>query len=115
MYEKITLSSLKDGAVEERFQYELKKVLDNIADPNTETKKARKITIELTFSPDESCENVSCITKVKSSLVPVKESSCILSLSSAGENLGLYQETTKQFNFPEKKSNEILLKEAVNG
>lgn len=37
MYEKITLSSIKDGAVEERFQYELKKVLNNIADPNTET------------------------------------------------------------------------------
>ena len=73
MYEKVTLSSFKSGAIEERFQLELKKVLENILDPNTELKKPRKITIDLTFLPDESAEVVNCSVKVKSSLVPVRK------------------------------------------
>lgn len=49
----VTLVGLADGAVEERFQVELAKVIDNIKDPNTEAEKARRITVTFVFSPDK--------------------------------------------------------------
>jgi len=115
MYEKITLSTLKGGALEERFQYELKKVLENIVDPNTEAKKQRKITIELILLPDESLEVVGLEAKIKSTLVPIKSAEVILSMSAVGQEPALFQETSKQFNLPDKKKNEVFIKEAVNG
>ena len=46
----IDLSGLADGAVSERFQLELQRVLENIADPNTDPKKARTLTLTLTLN-----------------------------------------------------------------
>jgi hypothetical protein len=47
------LSDLAGGAVEERWQAELHKALENIEDPNTDARKAREITIKVTILPDE--------------------------------------------------------------
>ena len=51
--DELTLTTFKDGAIEEAFQEELKLVLANCMDPNTEWKPKRKITLELTFEVDE--------------------------------------------------------------
>lgn len=51
---KVTLENVGGGVAPELFQNELKRVLGNIADPNTSTKEARKITMEFTFQPNES-------------------------------------------------------------
>lgn len=50
---KMDLMNLMDGAVNERFQQALEQVAANIADPNTEAKKARKIKLIITFKPNE--------------------------------------------------------------
>lgn len=50
----VTLDNIGGGVAPELFQNELKRVLGNIADPNTSTKEARKITLEFTFQPNES-------------------------------------------------------------
>jgi hypothetical protein len=47
----VTLSELKEGAVEEQFQRALGQVLDNIEDPNTDPKLKRVITIKVAFTP----------------------------------------------------------------
>jgi hypothetical protein len=49
----IDLADFAGGAVSERFNQELKKVLENIADPNTDPKKARTITVKVTLKADE--------------------------------------------------------------
>lgn len=49
----IDLSDLASGAVTERFNQELQKALENIADPNTDPKKARTVTIKVTLKADE--------------------------------------------------------------
>ena len=41
----LNLAEMANGAFMEQFNIELKKVLANIADPNTDPKKARKITL----------------------------------------------------------------------
>ena len=62
---QITLSSLASGAVDQLFALELKKVLENIVDPNTDIKTVRKITIEVLFSPygDKSGATIGIICK----------------------------------------------------
>lgn len=50
---KLSFSTLAGGGVEEKLQYALDEVAVNIADPNTDPKKARKITMTLTFKPNE--------------------------------------------------------------
>ena len=64
----ITLSNLLDGAVEERFQDALARVLENLDDPNTDTKPARRIVVVLKVTTDDerrgATVEVSCATKL---------------------------------------------------
>jgi hypothetical protein len=58
------------GAVIERLQDEIDKVLSNITDPNTEAKKGREITLKMKFQPNER-RNVSGVKfSVSSKVVP---------------------------------------------
>lgn len=50
----------------------LKKVIVNILDPNTETKTARKLVITLTMKSDDTRQTVSTTMEVKSTLAPQK-------------------------------------------
>jgi hypothetical protein len=54
--EVVTLMNLANGAVGERFQEEWNKVLENIADPNTDAEEKRRISIHVTVNPDENRE-----------------------------------------------------------
>lgn len=47
------LNDMMGGAVTERFSATLKTVLANIADPNTDATRKRKIVLELTISPNK--------------------------------------------------------------
>lgn len=48
----VTLDTIGSGALSELFQAELAKVLANIADPNTDEKGKRTISIQVIFKPD---------------------------------------------------------------
>jgi hypothetical protein len=66
MEEMINLQSFANGAFAERVNQGLKQVLDNIADPNTEWKSKRKLTISLTFDSSEDRE----LTEVDIAVIP---------------------------------------------
>jgi hypothetical protein len=70
---QIKLASIARGSLEEQFNYELKRVLENIYDPNTEPEKKRKITIEMVFTPDDEREIVKIACKTKSVLVTARQ------------------------------------------
>lgn len=53
MKEKLTLASMCGGGVQERINRGLAKISDNILDPNTEAKKKRVLTIQITLTPNE--------------------------------------------------------------
>jgi uncharacterized protein YuzE len=72
MPSKLNLAEMAQGAFMEQFHRELNQVLTNIADPNTDPKKARKITLTMTLKPDENREVVTVETQSKSTLVPPK-------------------------------------------
>lgn len=64
------LSTMSDGGVQEKFEQELKKVAENILDPNTDAKKKRTVTITLTYLPNDNRDAISVYSEVKSKLVP---------------------------------------------
>lgn len=68
--ETMTLSNLCGGAIEELFQRELERVLENIRDPNTKAQKARGISIGIDFAPDEERDSCAVVFCVKSKLQP---------------------------------------------
>lgn len=69
---QLELQKLAGGALQELFDNDLQKILENIADVNTSYKAARKLTLELIFKPtDEDREIVMVEAKTKTSTAPV--------------------------------------------
>lgn len=68
----INLEKFAEGALAEKVNIELQKVMENINDPNTEANKARKVVITLTLKPDEKREIIATTVDTKSTLVPSK-------------------------------------------
>lgn len=58
------------GAIMERADYEMKKVMDNILDPNTKAAKKRTLTVTLELLPDESRQQIQVKAVSKSKLEP---------------------------------------------
>ena len=71
MTKDLSIENLCGGAVNERINRALRKVSDNILDPNTDAKKKRSITLQLTFKPSENDrEEVAVEANVTMKLVP---------------------------------------------
>lgn len=49
------------GAIQERADYEMSSLLNNILDPNTSATAARKLTITLTLKPDDTRQNITFV------------------------------------------------------
>lgn len=64
------LSRLMGGAVQERWEDALGRMTRNILDPNTEPRRARKITMVLTIKPTESRDGGEMSFDVKESFAP---------------------------------------------
>lgn len=65
---KVSLEQMIGGALQEQFGKSFDRVIENLADPNTGFKEARKITIELKFTQNEGRDDVSCAITVKEKL-----------------------------------------------
>lgn len=69
MREVRSLLDFADGASIERINYELQKILENVTNPNTD-EKPRKLTIDITITPQNNRKTVSLKTVVKKTLRP---------------------------------------------
>lgn len=70
MEQVVTLETLGNGAVLERFGVELDKVLQNIADCNTKAEAVREITMKLKIRPDIKRATVQMQIQTSSKLAP---------------------------------------------
>lgn len=86
----IDLNTFSDGALAERANSEIQKVLENIADPNTDPSKARKLTITIEFKADENRDIVRSSVVAKTTLAPAKklESKILLDFDRNGKVTG---------------------------
>jgi hypothetical protein len=66
--QKKSILEMARGAFLERADYEMKRVLDNILDPNTSATAKRKMTITVTFEPDDDRKNIFTKVDVKTAL-----------------------------------------------
>ena len=66
----INLEEFAGGELTAQVNRELETVTRNIQDPNTEAKKARKITVSITIKPNESRDVSIVSVEAKSTLVP---------------------------------------------
>lgn len=67
---EVSLETLADGAAPELFQRELRRVLENIQDPNTDPEKNRRIRLDVTFEPAEGRGEGRVTVKASSKLAP---------------------------------------------
>jgi len=72
MPEKINVLELARGAIQEQIDNQMGRILENLMDPNTDTKTKRKLTVTLEFKLDENRETVDCAAQAKATLAPVK-------------------------------------------
>lgn len=66
----VSLEELIGGALQEQFDKSFRNVVENLSDPNTPFKTARKITITLKFTQNEARDDVSCSVDVQEKLAP---------------------------------------------
>lgn len=91
MEEKIIdLNSFANGALSERCNTDIQKILENIADPNTDAKKVRKLTVTISFHADNERDVVVTSVVSKPTLAPAKpiESKLMMDLDSRGKVTG---------------------------
>ncbi|WP_036126862.1 hypothetical protein [Lysinibacillus sphaericus] len=87
---KINLETFANGALAEKTNMELQKVMDNIFDPNTDATKVRKVTITLTLKADDNREVIATNVDTKCTLAPSKgvATTMLLGTDSAGKVVG---------------------------
>ena len=79
--EKVGILRMAMGAIEERVDYEVSRVMENILDLNTKPTAKRKITITLEFSPNSERDRIALGVTAKSALAPtepVQTALCIM-------------------------------------
>lgn len=75
-----SILQMAKGAIEERVDYEVNRVVDNILDQNTKATGKRKIVLTIEFLPDDAREMIGVSVTAKSTLQatnPVTTSLCI--------------------------------------
>lgn len=65
-----SLLQMAKGAIQERVDYEVSKVIDNILDTNTDPTANRKVTLTVVLKPDEERQVVKITATAKSTLAP---------------------------------------------
>lgn len=86
--DKKSILEMSMGAILERVDYEMGKVLDNILDPNTKPEGKRKINVVLELIPSADRKTITVHTTAKSTLVatdPITTSLYITSQAATGE------------------------------
>ena len=81
---RVNLETFAGGALQEKFDDAMEKVLVNMTDPNTPWKNKRKIIVEVSFEQNEDRDDSSVNVSVVPKLAPVKPVSTRMSI---GKNL----------------------------
>ena len=81
---KESILSMAQGAIEEKVDYEVSRVIDNILDVNTKPDAKRKVTITLEFTPDAERKRIAISATAKSTLVPAAAATTAVVITADG-------------------------------
>ena len=68
----VNVLEMAQGAVMEQIVNESSRIMSNILDPNTKATAVRKMTVTITFRPNEDRDKVNVEAQAKSTIAPVK-------------------------------------------
>ncbi len=96
---EVSLATIDGGALIERFDYELRKVLENIADENTKPDAVRQVTLTLKIKPTEDRQMAGYSYQCKGKGEPIRERGGFLLLNgdTASERVAVHPQPTLQF------------------
>lgn len=82
-----SLLQMAKGAIQERVDYEVSRVVDNLLDVNTDAKAKRKVTLTITMTTDENRRVVKVEASAKSALAPATpiDTSLVITADQNGE------------------------------
>lgn len=66
-----SLLDMANGAIKERLDYEMGRVIQNIGDPNTKAAAKRTITVKIILEPDEERQHIEVSATASSTLAPM--------------------------------------------
>lgn len=69
-YIDFNIAELQEGAIQEKIEKEVERIMSNILDLDTDATKKRKLTITIDFTPDENRQVLSLDAQVKSTVAP---------------------------------------------
>ena len=75
---KNSILDMANGAIKERVDYDVTKVINNILDLNTKAQAKRKITLTIEFVPDEDRKKIAISVTSKATLCPTNPVSTAL-------------------------------------
>lgn len=79
-----SILQMAKGAIQERVDYEVSRVVDNILDMNTEPTVKRKVVLTIEMKPDENRQVITMNATAKSSLAPTTPIGTSLVITSDG-------------------------------
>lgn len=91
-----SITQLAMGAIEERVDYEMTRVIDNIVDPNTKATAKRKITLTLELTPDDDRQMIKVSATAKAALAPTNPVGTALYITADGNGEMAVVEMTPQ-------------------
>lgn len=68
--DRSSILQMARGAFQERVDYEMGRVVDNILDLNTKATAKRKITLTIELTPDDERQTISVAVQAKATLAP---------------------------------------------
>ena len=90
--ELLNLNEIADGALQEKLNAAMRKVLENMQDPNTPYKVKRGITVKLGFTQTESLNDAVVDVSVETKLAPASPIQTMMSIGKDLRNGEVYAE-----------------------
>lgn len=91
-----SLLEMVGGAIQERVDYEVARVIDNILDANTDPTKKRKITLTIELKPSDDRQIITLEAAAKSALAPTKPVGTTLAITADRNGEMIIAEMTPQ-------------------
>lgn len=108
--ELLNLLNIGKGSALEIFDHNLAKVIENIADVNTDPEATRTITLKITFKPFKDRSGAETKVDARATLAPVKAVESSIFLARSNGEVRAYPRDTRQqalFNVPAPPANVV--------
>jgi len=95
-YQEVDLKTINSGAAFDLFEEQLRKVLENIADPNTPPEAVREIRLVVKIKPTEDRAKAATTVQATAKLAATKPHDSFVILGTDGQRIHAYTTNPKQ-------------------